>query len=133
MARIAGRNARLYLAIASNGTAEPVAAISKFSLSGATERFDSTCFGDTSKTAVSGLPDSSGTFGGVFETTVNPTYLASQDGIARKWYFYWDTVGDPTKYFWGSAFFDFSVDFDVSGLAGMSGNFSAATPTYKTA
>lgn len=131
MARIAGRNARLYLAIASNGSAEPIASISKFTLSGATERFDATCFGDTTKTYVSGLPDSSGSFSGIYDTSVNATFTAAQDGIARKFYFYPDTVGAVTAYYFGTGFFDFSADFDVAGLAGVSGNFSAATPTIK--
>lgn len=131
MARIAGRNARLYLAIASNGTAEPIASIGKFTLSGATERFDATAFGDTTKVYVSGLPDSSGSFSGIYDTTVNATFAAAQDGVARKWYFYGDTIGAVTQYFFGTGFFDFSTDFDVAGLAGVSGNFSAATPTSK--
>ena len=131
MARIAGRNARLYLAIASNGSAEPIASIGKFTLTGATDKFESTSFGDTTKTYVTGLPDSSGSFNGVYDTSVNATFQAAQDGIARKWYFYPDTVGLVTQYFFGTGFFDFSSDFDVNGLAGVSGNFSAATPTSK--
>lgn len=130
MARIASRNARLYLAIASNGTAEPVAAIKSFELNGATDRYDATCFGDTTKTYVAGLPDSSGSFGGVYDTSVNPTFSASSDGVARKWYFYPD-ASTNTSYFFGTGFFDFSTKFDVSALAETSGTFSAATPTIK--
>ena len=122
---------RLYLAIASNGTAEPIASISKFTISGQTDSIDVTCFGDTTKTALSGLPDASGSFSGVFDTSVLPSYLASQDGIARKLYFYWDTVGDPTHYFLCTATLDFSSDFDVAGAGATSGNWRAATPLIK--
>lgn len=130
MARIASRNARLYLAIASNGTAQPVASVKSFELNGTSDRFDATCFGDSTKTYVAGLADSSGQFAGVYDTTVNPTFSASQDGVARKWYFYPDAT-DNTSYFWGTGFFDFSTKFDVGGLAEVSGTFSAATPTAK--
>lgn len=130
MARIASRNARLYLAIASNGTAEPVASIKSFELNGSTDRYDSTCFGDTGKTYVAGLPDSSGSFAGVYDTDVNPTFSASSDGVARKWYFYADATS-TSSYFFGTGFFDFSARFDVGGLAETSGTFSAATPTSR--
>ena len=130
MARIASRNARLYLAIASNGTAEPVASIKSFELNGSTDRFDATCFGDSTRTYVSGLADSSGSFSGVYDTSVNPTFLAGQDGVARKWYFYADATVN-TSYFFGTGFFDASLKFDVGGLAETSGTFSAATPTIK--
>ncbi len=130
MAKIAGRNARLYLAIASNGTAEPVASIKQFQINGSTDRYDASTFGDTSKTYVSGLPDASGSFSGVFDTTNSggPTVTAAQDGIARKFYFYWDTIGDPTHYYFGSAFFDFGANFAVDALAESTGSWSAATP-----
>ena len=131
MARIAGRNARLYLAIASNGSAEPIASISKFTISGATDRYDATAFGDTTKVYVSGLPDASGSFSGIYDTAVNATFVAAQDGIARKFYFYPDVVGAPTQYYFGTGFFDFGADFDVAGLAGVSGSFNAATPMIK--
>lgn len=130
MARIAGRNARLYLAIASNGTAEPIASIKEFDLSGETPFYDATCYGDTSQTKVAGLPDASGSFKGVFDTSLSggATVTASQDGIARKFYFYWDTIGDPTHYFFGSAFWSFGANFPVDGVAEASGSWAAATP-----
>ena len=130
MARIASRNARLYLAIASNGTAEPVSAIKSFEINANTDKYDATCFGDSTKTYVVGLPDSQGSFSGIYDTAQNPTFLAAQDGIARKWYLYADASVN-TSYFFGTGFFDFAAKFDVGGLAEVSGNFNAATPTYK--
>ncbi len=129
MAKIAGRNARLYLAIASGGTAEPVASIKSFEITGTTDRYDASTFGDTSKTYVSGLPDASGSFSGIFDTTNGggPTVTAAQDGIARKFYFYWDTVGDPTHYYFGTAFWDFGASFAVDALAEVTGSWSAAS------
>jgi len=130
MANIAGRNARLYLAIASNGLAEPIASIKTFNIDGTSERFETTAFGDSTKTYVAGLPDSTGSFAGYYDDTVNPTFSASQDGVARKWYFYPNhTV--TTAYFFGTGFFDFSTAFDVSGVGEVSGNWSAATSTIK--
>lgn len=131
MSKIAGRNARLYLAIASGGTAEPVVSISQFQIDGSSERFEATSFGDSTKTYVAGLPDSSGSFTGFYDTATNATFTAAQDGVARKWYFYPDTVSLVTQYFFGTGFFDFSASFDVGGVSGVSGNWSAATSTVK--
>jgi len=130
VARIASRNARLYLAIASNGTAEPVSAIKCFEINANTDKYDATCFGDSTKTYVVGLPDSQGSFGGIYDTAQNPTFTAAQDGVARKWYFYPDATVN-TSYWFGSAFFDFATKFDVAGMAEVSGSWNAATPTYK--
>lgn len=130
MGKIAGRNARLYVAVASNGTAQPLVAIKSFTLNGESERFDATSFGDTTKTYVAGLPDSSGSFTGFFDSTDSGTYTASADGVARSWYFY-PSTSNTGQYWWGTGYFDYSLSADVGGVIEVSGNFSAATSTQK--
>jgi len=130
MARIHGRNARLYAGIASGGTAEPVAYINSFSLQASTDKQSVTAFGDTSMVYVAGLPDSSGSFSGFWDNATAQTWTAATDGVARKWYFYPDTTAAST-YWFGTGFFDFNIDVKVDGAAEIKGNFSAATPTAK--
>jgi len=73
---------------------------------------------------VAGLPDSSGTFSGYFDSETAQLYTAATDGIARGFYLYPDT-GDAT-YWYGTGLFDFSVSSAVDGAVTVSGNWNAA-------
>lgn len=130
MARIAGRNAALYANITSGGTAELVAFLSSWELQAASDRFEVTAFGDTSKTYVAGLPDSSGSFSGFYDTATAQTYTAAVDGVARKVYIYPDRT-NTGQYWFGTAFLDFTVGAEVGGATTISGTWSAATPFAK--
>ena len=59
MARLHGRNGRVYLALASGGTAEPLAFQAKWSMNFSTDKAEVTALGDTNKVYVAGLPDAS--------------------------------------------------------------------------
>lgn len=132
MARIAGRNGRLYAGISSAGTAEPIAFLNKFTASWTTDKFDVTSFGDANKTYVSGLPDFQATYAGFYDTATAQLYTAATDGVARKFYLYTDVVGTPTTQYWfGTALFDFNIDEPVDGPVAISGSFAAATATAK--
>lgn len=129
MARIHGRRGRCYVAVASGGTAEPVAFLNSWSMDSTTDRVDVTAFGDTNKVYVAGLPDATGSLAGFYDTSTEQLFTASQDGVARKFYLYPDTSdGD---YFFGTAFFDFSVTVEVAGAATISGTWSAASAVQK--
>lgn len=131
MAKIAGRRGRVYVGLASDSaTAEPVANLSQWSLSGSSDQLDATSFGDTTKTYVLGLPDASGSFSGFYDTASDQLYTASQDGLARKTYLYPDTNSTGT-YWFGTAFWDFSIDVPVGGVVSISGSFVASTPIAK--
>ncbi len=131
MAKIAGRNARLFVGVTSGSAATEMAYISSFEVNAASDRYDVTSYGDTSKTYVAGLSDASGSFSGFFDTASAQSYTAAADGLARRYYFYPDLTGAPTVYFYGTGFFDFSATFPVDGAATVSGTWSAATPMYK--
>src|SRR5262245_66222999 len=116
MARIAGRNGRLYVGITSAGTAEPIAFLSKFTASWTTDKYDVTAFGDANKSYVAGLPDFQATYNGWYDTATAQLYTAATDGVARKFYMYTDTVGTATTNYWfGTAFFDFNIEEPVDG------------------
>jgi predicted secreted protein len=130
MARQHGRNARLYMAITSGGTAEPVAFLRQWSISFATDNVEVTAMGDGNKVYVAGLPDASGSYSGFYDDATAQFYTAAQDGIARKFYLY-SSTGNTGQYFFGTALFDFSLDSAVDGANTISGDFQAASIVSK--
>lgn len=126
MARFAGRNGRVYLAIASGGTAEPLPFVAKWTLSAETERFDVTALGDSNKVYVAGLPDASGMWSGFMDDATAQSYTAAIDGVARKFYLYPDTTS-TTKYFFGTIFPDAKFEGDVAGAVTMEASWNAAS------
>ena len=132
MARIHGRNGQLYVGIASDtADAEPFPFASKWTLNFATDRTDVTAFGDGNKVYVAGLPDTSGTFEGYFDDSTAQAFTAATDGTARRCYFYPTTPSTAGPYWYGTAFFDFNVETDVSGVVTVSGTISAASDFTK--
>jgi hypothetical protein len=130
MARIAGRNGRLYANITSGGTAEPVQYLNTWALNFATDKIEVTAFGDTTKTYVGGLPDASGTYAGFYDDASSQFYTAAVDGVARKFYLYPSTLTNG-QYWFGTAIFDFNVNGDVAGAVAVSGSFSSSSGVAK--
>jgi hypothetical protein len=132
VARRAGRNARVFMSLASGGTAEPIAFVKSNSLSAATDKFEVTAFGDGNKIYVAGLPDSSGSFDFWYDDATTQTYTAAVDGIARKFYFYPDFVNSPTVYWYGTWLVDFSITATVDGAIDGSASWNAASTILKS-
>jgi hypothetical protein len=126
---IAGRRGRLYVALASGGTAEPVANLKSFSIDFTTARYDVTCFGDNNLSYTAGLPDAQGDFAGFYDTASAQLYTASQDGVPRKFYAYVDT--STLDYWFGTAYFDFRIETAVDSTVDISGSWAAATAVSK--
>jgi hypothetical protein len=131
MARRHGRNGRVYMALTSSGTAQPVAFIKSYSMSAATDKADVTAFGDSNKIYVAGLPDSQGSFDFWYDDATVQTYTAAVDGIARPFYLYPDIVSSPGQYFWGTILPDFSVQAAVDGAIEGSCSWNAASTIAK--
>lgn len=130
MARIHGRNGRVYMGLASAGTAEPVAFLSSWSISFATDKVDVTAFGDSNKVYVAGLPDASGDFAGFYDDTTVQTFTAAGDGVARKFYLY-PSTSTNSQYFFGTILPDFKVDSNVTGAASITSSWNAASTIGK--
>ena len=127
MARVNGRNGAIYVSISSAGVPEPLPFAKKWSASFATSMDDATAFGDANKVYTSGLPEGSGSFEGWYDSATAQTFTAAADGIARKCYFYPTTASSSGPYWYGTAFFDFSIDVDISGgTVPISGNWTPA-------
>ena len=131
MARLAGRNGRIYLGLASSAAvAEPLAFFAKWSLKAASDRFEVTALGDSNKVYVAGLPDASGDFSGFYDDSTAQTYTGAVDGQARKIYIY-PSTSNTGQYWFGTVFVDFSVDGDVGGPVAVSATWAAATSISK--
>ena len=130
MARIHGRNGRVYMNIASGGTAEPVAFLSSWSINFSTDKQDVTAFGDSNHIYVAGLPDAQGEFGGFYDDATAQVFTAAGDGIARKFYLYPSTL-TPGQYFWGTILPDFQVSGEVDGAVEMQSAWNAASNIAK--
>lgn len=130
MARIAGRNGRLYAAIASGGSAEAITFLNSWSMTFETDDIEVTAFGDANKTYVAGLADVGGDFGGFYDNATAQLYTAASDGIARKFYLYPDNTL-TTQYWFGTASFDFNLSGEVGGAVEVSGSWKAASQVSK--
>jgi hypothetical protein len=130
--RTHGRNARLYVGIASGSAApSPTLFHSSFDIQASTDQMEVTAWGDTGKTYLVGLPDAKGTYTGFYDVGGADLYTAALDGTARKFYFYPDTTGNVGVYFFGTAFFDQSIQFSVSDASKVTGNWTAASSIIK--
>jgi hypothetical protein len=129
MARLAGRNGRIYLSLTSGGTAEPVAYQASWSINFSTNKIDVTAMGDSNKVYVSGLQDAQGQFAGFYDDASVQAYTAATDGVARKVYIYPNI--STAQYWFGTALTDFSVDSSVDGAVAVSSSWAAASVFQK--
>ena len=131
MSRVHGRFGRMYVGIADDSaSAEPAVYLRSWSIDSATDKSEVTAQGDGNKVYVSGLPDAKGQYEGFYDTDTAQLWTASQDGLPRKAYLYPDT-SDTGEYFFGTAFFDFSLRSQVDGPTQISGSFNAASTWAK--
>lgn len=113
------------MSLSSSGTAEPIAFVSKHSFKAATDKQEVTAYGDPNKVYVVGLPDSSGSLSGWWDDATVQTYTAAVDGVARPFYLYNDIVNDPTRYWYGLIFIDFSMEGAVDAALSFSADWVA--------
>jgi hypothetical protein len=124
LARYHGRKGRLYLATSGTGTAVPVASLSSWSLDYSTDKEEVTAFGDANKTYVQGLPDVSVEFSGFWDDTDTTLKTAALSSDGTKVYLYPSTDA-ATKYAYGPAWADFSIEVAVDGAVTVSGTIAA--------
>jgi hypothetical protein len=131
LSRIAGRNGRVYLGIAStSATASPLPFQAKWSVDFGNDKIDVTAMGDNGKTFVGGMANQAGDFSGFYDDATAQTYTAAVDGLSRKFYLYPSTL-NTGQYFFGTVIVDMSVNGDVSGAVEMSASWSAASDIIK--
>lgn len=124
MSAYAGRKGVLYMSTTGSGTASSVIKLNKWSINRTTDKLDVTSFGDANKTYVQGLPDVKGQLGGFWDDTESKPFTAAGSSDGCKLYLY-PSSDAPTKYWYGPAWLDLSMDLGVSGTATISGSFAA--------
>jgi len=124
---IAGRQGRLYAdnSVDGTGAAVPMLNLNSWSLNRTTDKIDVTSFGDTSKAYVVSLPDAQGDLAGFWDTDGGQYKLSAAIDGGRKFYLY-PTTATTTKYWFGKAHFDISVNSTVSGAIEVSGAWAIA-------
>jgi hypothetical protein len=124
--RAHGRNGRMYVNMTSGGTPSPAMFLKSWTFNAGTDNSDVTSQGDDGKVYVGGLPDASGSYDGFLDVDSPQFYAAAVDGVARKFYLY-PVAATTTKYWFGTALFDFSTTDPVDGPATINGDWNAAS------
>lgn len=130
MAKIAGRNAVIYLGQTTSAQASPLTYKNSWSISFESEKIDVTTFGDTTKTYVTGIADAMGELAGFYDDASAQSYTAAIDGLARKLYLY-PNSNTASQYFFGTVFIDMSINGTVAGAVEVSAKWNAATSMQK--
>lgn len=131
MSRIHGRNGRVYMAIASGATAEPVSFVARWSIDFAYDMLDVTYAGSTMKSYTTDRMEVSGEFAGYSDDATAQTYTAAVDGVPRKFYLYPNSTSLPGEYWWGTILPDFQVNAAIDGAAEFSAKWKAASQVSK--
>lgn len=126
MARYHGKKGRVMLGATVGGAAVTVTSMAEWSLSAATDRQETTSFGDTNVTRVQGLPDYSGAFAGFFDDADSTLFAAAALLAGVNCYLYPDVTNAPTKYWYGLANVDYEISTAVGDAVKISANWDAA-------
>lgn len=104
-----------------------IASLNNWTLDASRDRSDVTCFGDTNKQQVQGLPNYTGTYSGIWDPDTTPSDLFSpilgEDSVGLRLF--------PSRlrlehYFFGPAYLDGAIQVPADGPITISGTFSAA-------
>jgi hypothetical protein len=120
-----GRFGIVYLGAANGGTAVNLPNLKSWSLDASTDFADVTCMGDSNKSYVSGIPDTVGSFDGVWDSATTTTFqTAARDGLSRKCYLY--PGGSSANYWYGDILLDASFQGGIDDAVMVTANFRAA-------
>jgi hypothetical protein len=124
MAVYAGRKGVVYMSTTGSGAATNVIKLTQWTLNQTTDKIEVTAFGDANKTYVQGLKDLQGTFAGFFDDTEDKPFEAADSTDGVKLYLY-PSADVASKYWYGPAWVDVSIDTGVASAVSISGNFAA--------
>lgn len=124
MAAYHGKKGVVYLATTGSGTASTVIKLTTWTLNQTTDKVEVTSFGDVNKTYVQGLRDMQGTLTGFWDDTETKPFAGADSADGVKLYLY-PSSDASTRYFYGPAWLDVSMDTGVSAAVSISGSFVA--------
>ena len=114
----------------STGGATPVvvATLNTWSLDLKRDRADATCFGDTTKQSVQGLPAPEGKLEGIWDETTSPVLFKVALGEIAVLLKLIPSDLAPTFFFTGLAYLDTSIEVAHDGAIKTAGSFAGAGP-----
>ena len=124
MARYHGKKGVVYLSTSGSGTPTATVGLRSWTLNSPTDKIEVTAFGDTNKQYVQGLPDISGELAGWWDDTYDGLYDGSRSSDGVNMYLY-PSSDAPTKYWYGPAWVDFSINTANDAGVEISGSFVA--------
>lgn len=124
MAVYHGRNGIVYLSSTGTGTASSVLSLTTWSLDMSRDTVEVTSFGDTNKAYVVGLKDISGDFEGFWNDAESKLFSGADSSDGVKLYLY-PSTNATSKYAYGPAWLDVSIETGVSDAVSISGSFVA--------
>lgn len=127
MARYHGKKGRVMMSTTGSGNAVRVLNIKSYSLSFETDKVDVTAMEDANKVYVQGLPDVSGDITFEWDDADPTLYNASISPDGVKMYIYPSTDA-LARYFYGTAWVDFSIEQAQDSSVNGSASFVAAGP-----
>src|SRR5678815_4054645 len=128
MARLHGKTGQILIDTTPTSPVTPVALAdtNAFTLDMSTDKVDVTCFGDTNKQKVVGLPDFTGTLSGFWNKVSSPAFFAVVLAQATCWLRLLPSSNEATYMFEGLAYVDGSINCSATGAVSFSGKFDAA-------
>lgn len=105
-----------------------VASLNTWSLDLKRDRADATCFGDTNKVAVQGLPDYQGKLEGIWDEAVSPALFEVALGEVAAFLKLIPSDLAPTYFFSGLAYLDTGIEVAHDGAIKVKGTFAGAGP-----
>lgn len=109
-------------------TTVEVASLNQWTLDLARDKEDVTCFGDTNKQYVLGLPDIQGEINGVWDELFSPDFLRVALGDVPVMLELIPSTLTPTYLWKGLAYLDAGMECAADGAVTVSGSFVAAGP-----
>jgi hypothetical protein len=132
--RLHGSKGQILIDDTPSGTPAPVlvASLNKFTIEMNRDRVDATCFGDTNKQWLQGLPNYQGSIGGLMDPDVAPAgnliiFDIALGDVACFLKLIPSTLA-ATVFFSGLAYLDASLDVSSSGAVTVEGSWVAAGP-----
>jgi len=105
-----------------------VASLNSWTLDMARDRADATCFGDTNKVYVQGLPDIKGDIGGIWDEAASQVLFGVALGDVAALLKLIPSTLAPTYLFTGLAYLDAGIEVAHDGAVTVKGSFVAAGP-----
>ena len=128
MARRHGSQGEVQMDPTGGATTVTVASLNKWSIDFDRDKEDVTCFGDTNKVYVLGLPDVQGDIEGVWDETTSPEFIRVALGDVPVLLKLIPSTLAPTYLFTGLAYLSTSIECAADGAVTLSGSFVAAGP-----